>query len=157
VENLVQSPPDGLEGAADAAKSVRARGAGKLHVFEYTDGATATSALPRDALNALGRSESALAMRSSPLAHSVRARTEPPSVDRAIVTLRAAAYLLIGASRYALVRDVRNACLADGAEDSVERALRGDELDARAAPPATSLASAAGTRSETVSRTDCGK
>jgi hypothetical protein len=78
----VQCPPDVFDEAEDAAESVRARGAGELCVFDYTDGVAAAGALRRGALDALGRSESALAMRCSPLAPGLRARTDPPSIDQ---------------------------------------------------------------------------
>jgi hypothetical protein len=55
---------------------LRARGAGELCAFTYTDGVAVAGALRRDALDALGRSRSPLVLRGSPLALGVRTRAE---------------------------------------------------------------------------------
>jgi hypothetical protein len=77
----VRCPPNVFDEAEDVAESVRARGAGERCALEYAEGDAVADALRRDALDALGRRESALAVRGSPLPPDVRARTEPPAVD----------------------------------------------------------------------------
>jgi hypothetical protein len=83
VQNSSWCPPGVVEVAEDAAESVRACLARELCAFEYTDGVAVTGALRRDALDALGRSKSPLAIHGSPLAFGActRAEVAPRLVD----------------------------------------------------------------------------